>query len=43
MLKASFGQLRKFLTKLGFRIETMIRILKAYVWSVLLIRFKNRK
>ena len=30
MAKASFGQLRKLLTNLGFR-----RILKAYVWSVL--------
>ena len=36
MAKASFGQLRKLLTNLGFRIETKMRILKAYVWSVLL-------
>ena len=39
--KASFGQLRKLLTNLGFRIETRMRILKAYVLAVLLLRCKS--
>ena len=36
MEKASFGQMRKVLTNLQFNIDTRKRVLKAYVWSVLL-------
>ena len=36
MAKAAFGQLRKILVSLAIIIRTRIRVLKAYVWSVLL-------
>ena len=36
MAKTAFGQLRKILTSLAINIRTRVRVLKAYVWSVLL-------
>ena len=36
MAKTAFGQIRKIMVNLSINIETRIRVLKAYVWSVLL-------
>ena len=36
MSKAAFGQIRKILISLSINVRTRIRVLKAYVWSVLL-------
>ena len=36
MAKTTFGQIRKILVSLSINIRTRIRVLKAYVWSVLL-------
>ena len=36
MAKTAFGQIRKIMISLSINIETRIRVLKAYVWSVLL-------
>ena len=36
MAKAAFGQLRKILVSMSIRRETRVRVLKSYVWSVLL-------
>ena len=36
MAKAAFGQLRKILVSMSINIRTRVRLLKTYVWSVLL-------
>ena len=36
MAKAAFGQLRKILVNLGVGRGTRVRVLRTYVWSVLL-------
>ena len=36
MGKATFGQIRTILTNLGIGIETRMRLLKTYVWLVIL-------
>ena len=37
MGKAAFGQMRTILRNLGIGMQTKIRLLKAYVWSVMLL------
>ena len=36
MAKTAFGQIRKILVSLSVNMRTRIRVLKAYVWSVLM-------
>ena len=43
MGKAAFGQIRTILTNLGIGIETRMRLLKTYVWSIILTISKEMR